>query len=85
MGRLVAGAHEVALGQLPRPHVGDRVAAVAPAADVLGDAAEQMGVDAEDAIVMVFDVLSAEQAKAEPVEFLQMVKCSRPSQRLKTC
>jgi hypothetical protein len=28
---------------------------------------------------------TARQAKAEPVEFLQMVKCSRPSQRLKTC
>ena len=55
-----------ALEVLSCASVGDRVAAVAPAADVLGDAAEQMGVDAEDAIVMVFDVLSAEQAKAEP-------------------
>lgn len=60
------GLQPWALEVLSCASVGDRVAAVAPAADVLGDAAEQMGVDAEDAIVMVFDVLSAEQAKAEP-------------------
>ncbi len=60
------GLQPWALEVLSCASVGDRVAAVAPATDVLGDAAEQMGVDAEDAIVMVFDVLSAEQAKAEP-------------------
>ncbi|MCA0345779.1 MAG: FKBP-type peptidyl-prolyl cis-trans isomerase [Actinobacteria bacterium] len=60
------GLQPWALEVLSCASVGDRVAAVAPAADVLGDAAEQMGVDAKDAIVMVFDVLSAEQAKAEP-------------------
>ena len=60
------GLQPWALEVLSCASVGDRVAAVAPAADVLGDTAEQMGVDAKDAIVMVFDVLSAEQAKAEP-------------------
>lgn len=60
------GLQPWALEVLSCASVGDRVAAVAPAADVLGDAAKQMGVDAKDAIVMVFDVLSAEQAKAEP-------------------
>lgn len=46
--------------------VGDRVAAVASAADTLGDSAAQFGVDAKDSVVMVFDLISAEKTKAEP-------------------
>ncbi len=60
------GLQPWALEVLSCASVGDRVAAVAPAADVLGDSAAQLGVDPKDSIVMVFDVLSAEQAKAEP-------------------
>ena len=60
------GLQPWALEVLSCASVGDRVAAVAPAADVLGDSAAQLGVDTKDSIVMVFDVLSAEQAKAEP-------------------
>ena len=60
------GLQPWALEVLSCASVGDRVAAAAPAADVLGDSASQMGIDAKDSIVMVFDVLSAEKTKAEP-------------------
>lgn len=49
--------------------VGDRVAAAAPAADVLGDNAEQFNLKAEDTLVIVFDLLSVEPGK--PTDMLK--------------
>lgn len=46
--------------------VGDRVAAVAPASEVLGQNAQSMGLKSDDTLVMVFDMLSADKVKAEP-------------------
>lgn len=60
------GLQEWALQLMSCATVGDRVAAVAPASEVLGDSAESLGLEAEDAVVLVFDVLSAGAAKAEP-------------------
>ncbi len=72
------GLQQWALEVLSCASVGDRVAAVAPASDVLGDSASQLGVDAKDSIVMAFDLLSAKSTEAtsepgtlEPDELLK--------------
>jgi len=60
------GLQPWALEILSCASVGDRVAAIAPASELFGETAAQMGVDAKDSIVMVFDLLSAEKTKGEP-------------------
>lgn len=46
--------------------VGDRVAAAAPAAEILAQNAAQFGLEATDSLVMVFDLLALEKVTAEP-------------------
>ncbi len=46
--------------------VGDRIVAAAPVKDVLGDNAASFQLNEDDTLVMVFDIVSAEKAKAEP-------------------
>lgn len=46
--------------------IGDRVAASAPVADVLGENAANFGLEASDSLVLVFDLLSVEAGTAEP-------------------
>lgn len=46
--------------------VGDRVAAAAPVADVLGENAASFGLEATDSLVIVFDMLSVDKPVAEP-------------------
>lgn len=46
--------------------IGDRVAASAPVADVLGENAANFGLEANDSLVLVFDLLSTQPGTAEP-------------------